>query len=62
MKKSEFLIRVREQGRRFPHRVADMAYTLAVNVDEDTLPDDLDAAASRLVTLVARVKRAVPAQ
>lgn len=40
---------------------AQMAVTLALMVRDESLPDDLPGAAERLVRLVARSRREVPA-
>jgi hypothetical protein len=60
-KKSEFLHRLQQLSRAYPPRVAQFAYGLALDLDENTLPDDLDQAADRFLKLAAQVKAAIPA-
>jgi hypothetical protein len=64
-RKIEFVELVRRRCRETASPVAraraQMAVTLALMVRDESLPDDLPGAAERLVRLVARTRREVPA-
>lgn len=61
MKHHEFIERVRQKSQILAHHHACLVQTLALQIDPDSLPDDLDAAADRLVQLISQVKRELPA-
>jgi hypothetical protein len=60
-RKVEFVSRVRDRAKALPWRKEQMAVSLAISVNEDSIPDDLTWAADRLVSLVLRLRREVPA-
>lgn len=56
MRKTEFVRLVRELGRGISREAAHQAYLMALQINEESLPDDLPAAASRFVRLCERCK------
>lgn len=57
----EFVDRVRRLVAGWPAAKAQQAVSLALSVDPDSLPQDLDRAAANMVGLLARVRRMIPA-